>query len=503
MGKVKSAIITALLVVAIIVAAFFATISYPIGKTQRYNSIVSSIHLGSDYTGYAYAMLYPEGVISAQDYKFLSDEEKQDYSAVGGVYVENSQSQEELSAKVQADAQILTSRFAQKGYSSYSVSVEDGLSIKVSVPTNLTQSAYKSNNTTTRSTDLSLASAAITTITADGELTFRTTELSVSTDDGSSTTFTTDEYTNTALVSSAKTYSLFKPTEDVSEMFKSVTASMVGSTAVITFKLTDDGQERFNTLSTVIASSSSQTIYVYVGDMQMMSVTCSETIDSKKLQLTSDSYETAQNTAIAINSALHGNSLSATYSDIDEVIASTATGGENSALFTFIACLVILLVAVVLLIVRYKKLGIVASLMAVAMALVIIYAAFLLEIQVTILGVFTAIMGVALLVASNLIVFEEVRKQTAVGKTMQAAVKSAYKNTLMAVLDVHIILLVAAVLATLVGVGELSACGFILVIASIASYILYWFTRFMWYVMSSPEKDKFKFGGYKRVVYDD
>ena len=78
-----------------------------------------------------------------------------------------------------------------------------------------------------------------------------------------------------------------------------------------------------------------------------------------------------------------------------------------------------------------------------------------------------------------------------------------YKKTLLSVLDLHALLLVAAILVALVCVGELAACGFIFFIATIASYVLYWFTRFMWYVISSPVKDKFKFCGFSREVYDD
>ena len=67
MGKIKSAIITAILLAAIVVLAFFATVSFPVAGSngvKRFNSFISSIHLGSDFTGEATTVLYPEGVIS-------------------------------------------------------------------------------------------------------------------------------------------------------------------------------------------------------------------------------------------------------------------------------------------------------------------------------------------------------------------------------------------------------------------------------------------------------
>ena len=90
MGKVKSAIITTLLIVAIVVLTVFSTVSFNYANgVKRYNSILSSISLGSDLTGEAYAVLYPEGVISTEDYNSLTSEKQADYTQHknSGLYV--------------------------------------------------------------------------------------------------------------------------------------------------------------------------------------------------------------------------------------------------------------------------------------------------------------------------------------------------------------------------------------------------------------------------------
>ena len=100
MGKVKSAIITALLIAAMLTLSLFAVISCNVPGTNgvsRYNSFLSSIHLGSELSGEAYALLYPEGVITVTDYNLVAlngtDEEKEEYedkyTLCDGVYVEN------------------------------------------------------------------------------------------------------------------------------------------------------------------------------------------------------------------------------------------------------------------------------------------------------------------------------------------------------------------------------------------------------------------------------
>ena len=73
MGKIKSAVLTAILVAAIAVLAFFALFSWQVpgsNGVDRYNSFISSIRMGGDLTGEAYAVLYPEGVITVSDFEF-------------------------------------------------------------------------------------------------------------------------------------------------------------------------------------------------------------------------------------------------------------------------------------------------------------------------------------------------------------------------------------------------------------------------------------------------
>lgn len=514
MSKAKSVVITVLLALAVAVAAFFAAISFPVANNvKRLNSIASNIHLGARYSGYAYTTVYPKGVITAEEYGILDDENKADkYEKVGSLYVEKEEHSDiaQLKSDVAADARILNKRFGQKGYSSYSVAVEDGLSIKISVPTNFTAAAYKNNDESSRSTSLSAASAALSSMTAYGELTLRTSDESIELTDADGNTITyestkkgKDKWVNVAKTSDgSKTYSLAEG-DDVAEYFKSVTSRTVGSTAVITFNFTKEGREWFKELTTRAVSSSSQTVYFFVGDRQLVNFNCTEAVDRSSLSLQATDGGTAQNSAIAMNSAVNGQALTLTYQDISSVNTSTAAGGENAALLLFIASILVLVGLVVLLVVKYKKLGAVVSLIAFAFALIMVYSLCLLNIQVTFAVVLTAMLCLALFVISNAVVFAEVKRLTEGGRTIQASVKDAYKNVIMTVSDMHIVLVVVAILLATVAAGEVAACGLIAVIGVVASYVLYWFTRFMWYVISSPVKDKFKFAGLKRVVYED
>lgn len=530
MSKVKSAIITTLLVLAIAVAAFFAVISFPVeNNIKRLNSIASSIHLGADLSGYAYATVYPEGVITAEEYANINAEKydgnadkkddaeavdkKKDYAPVGGYFYDKTKYEDldKLKADVASDAASLNARFGKKGYSSYSVAVEDGVAIRISVPTNYTYAAYKGYDTNAQNSDLSVANFVLSSLTAYGELTLRTTDTSITL--SNDTAYDTvkrgsDDWVEISKTSEgSKTYSLadkYKYKDETeADYFKSVTSSTVGGVSRITFNFTDLGRTRFKEITTRAASSSSKKIYFFVGDRSLVEFECENAINEKSLTLQSTNAEFVENSAITLNSAVNGGNLKLIYQDYKTALTTEAAGGENAALLTFIAAMVVLVGLCTLMIVKYKRLGAVVSLIAVAFALVIIYALYLLNIQVTFAVMITATLLTGLFMLGNVIVFAETKRMTESGRTMQASVKDAYKNVLWSVTDMHIVLVVVAILLATVGVGEVAACGLISLVGVVASYVLYWFTRFMWYVLSSPVKDKFRFAGLKRVVYED
>lgn len=523
MGKAKSVVITVLLALAMAVAAVFAVVSFDVANSvERYNSILSNISLGAEFTGYTYTTIYPEGVITASEYQGLvaaygdaaDDDPATLYDEVNGLYVnkEDYADIEALKEDVASDARKLNERFGEKGYSSYTVAVENGLAIKISVPSYFSAAEYKGLDENGRSTRLTAARSALSALTASGVLTLRTSDASIDTTDanGNSKTYDmeklgTDEWTDTATVTDSsgntvKTYALTK--EDVAPYFSSVTGGSIGSTAVLTFNFTSDGREAIKEITTLVASSSSQTLYFFVGDTQLVGYSgCTSAIDAKSISLQTSDADTANNIAIALDSAANGGALTLEYGDIS--VSAEKDNGNLSAVLALVACLVVFIGLAVLLTVKYKKLGALTSGIALLFALVEIYALELLGITVTFPVIFTCLILDALFVVSCAIVYAEVKRLTETGRTIQASVKEAYKNVLITITDIHLVLVIVAILLAAVGVGEVAACGLISVVGVVASYVLYWFTRFMWYVTSSPERDKFKFAGLKRVVYED
>lgn len=492
MGKVKSAIITAIVVAAIIVLAVFSTVSFGMANgVDRYNSFVSSIKLGSDLTGEAYAMLYPEGVISAEDYNYVTDSENPDrdeymggytdHNNKGVIYVKNDKYGPEFAESVAADAKILSKRFGERGYSSYSVTVEDDFAIKVSVPTNFTYAAYNTDSnkqdTSARSQALTEISNAVQCFMLDGKLSLR-----------SDSTYKNDN-------------SLF-PLKDFGSFFSNISYYSMGGNNAVRMTFTDEGFEAVNK----VVSSGSGTAYFFIGETSLpLTVTLGEALTDKTVYFQPSN---ALDYAILLSSVINGDTLSHQYNKDNAqsdtlIVANTSTFGEKAPVYLFCAVLAVIAATIIGSVIKYKKLGLVNSIITLLYSLIMVTAIMLTGVQLTMAGAFIAVLGLALLNFSNFKVFENVRGETKAGRTIQAAVKTGYKKSFTTILDLHIILLVAAALFALIGVGEVAACGLIFFMSVIASYVMHWFTRFMWYVNLSPSRDKFKFCGYDREVLDD
>ena len=201
MGKIKSAIITAIIALATLALFLFGVISCALpGGVNRYNSILASINLGAELSGDAYSVLLPEGVISAEEYDFTvaeegeeADDMKQSYTQApgGSFYVENTLLNsfasdgtadtaeeralafEELSQKIAADADIVAARLSGRNLTSYSVGVLGGYALRVAVPTNFSYAAYSGNDTGARSEYITTAGTTISHLSLGGELTLR------------------------------------------------------------------------------------------------------------------------------------------------------------------------------------------------------------------------------------------------------------------------------------------------------------------------------------------
>ena len=520
MGKIKSAVITAIVALATLALFLFGVVSgsLPDG-VHRYNSILSNIHLGSELSGDAYVTLLPDGVITAEEYSFTvaeggdkADEYKKDYvpGSDGSFYIDRAELAQfttdgaadtdaevasalaQFEDQVAKDAEILSARFGERRYTSYSVSVAGGCAIRVSVPTNFTYAAYSGNDSSALTDELSYISNAMAYLTLGGELTLRNTAMGRQ----------DNIYYSQSADGTTATYNILNARTSVADIFDSVSYYSAGGAYAVKVNLTSYGQEIISAVSEDVAASDDTYIRFYVGEYNVINLTCESAITGGSFYIQAGDAQTARNYAALLNSVATGSALSANYT-YDEVIYNTSASGTNAAMFLAIAALVILVAVMVYAIARYKKLGLVFSLMALLFASAVIAVVYLVGTTLTTAGALVAVLCFAMFSGCNFWSYEAIRRESKEGRTIPASVKLGYKKTFTGILDLHIVLLVISIMLALICTGEAAACGMILLIGTLASYVLHWFTRFMWYVNMAPARDKYKFCGFKREVIDD
>lgn len=520
MGKIKSAVITAIVALATLALFLFGVVSCSLPDgVHRYNSILSNIHLGSELSGDAYVTLLPDGVITAEEYSFTvaeggdkADEYKKDYvpGSDGSFYIDRAELAQfttdgaadtdaevasalaQFEDQVANDAEILSARFGERRYTSYSVSVAGGCAIRVSVPTNFTYAAYSGNDSSALTDELSLISNAMAYLTLGGELTLRNTAMGRQ----------DNIYYSQSADGTTATYNILNARTSVADIFDSVSYYSAGGAYAVRINLTSYGQEIISAVSEDVAASDDTYIRFYVGEYNVINLTCESAITGGSFYIQAGDAQTARNYAALLNSVATGSALSANYT-YDEVIYNTSASGTNAAMFLAIAALVILVAVMVYAIARYKKLGLVFSLMALLFASAVIAVVYLVGSTLTTAGALVAVLCFAMFSGCNFWSYEAIRRESKEGRTIPASVKLGYKKTFTGILDLHIVLLVISIMLALICTGEAAACGMILLIGTLASYVLHWFTRFMWYVNMAPARDKYKFCGFKREVIDD
>ena len=434
MGKVKSAICLTLMSLLIAVLCFFCTVSFPVNEIDTFYSTLKltqkDISLGDaldeeNYLGGGYsAMYYPEGVISAKEYKdnlsayvAAGDTEKvDDYKAkypealkVGGLYLEKEVASEDgttISAsfkeKIQNTFAVIKDRYEALHVDGMKIEVLSDYALRITLP-----QSYSARN------------YAFSAMTYTGAIT-----VSMGSDVSSATQIFPENKPGVVIGDYLKGFS---------------TRTAADGTAYVGIRFTDKGRDL---LKKETSGGSSTTMFFKIGDNVPVQFSVSSEIDQSTMYISgSFTNESAKATAILMNSALENGTaedLTVTYGDM---LLLPAAFGDNALLFVYIAFGACILAMAIFFFTRYGRLGFAhmfTYLMFLFSMLLCIWAIPFLYISVgSILGLLLASVVLSI---GNALVYEYARKEYAAGRTMTASVKAAYKKTLWHVIDLHAVL---------------------------------------------------------------
>lgn len=130
-----------------------------------------------------------------------------------------------------------------------------------------------------------------------------------------------------------------------------------------------------------------------------------------------------------------------------------------------------LILVFIYMILVYRLPGLIASVGLIIYTLLNILVMSFLGVKLTLPGIAGLILSIGMAVDANVLIFERIREEILIGKTIRTAVDSGFKRALSSVMDSNITTLIAGVVLYYFGIGPIKGFGVTLIIGIIVSMI--------------------------------
>jgi preprotein translocase subunit SecD len=152
-----------------------------------------------------------------------------------------------------------------------------------------------------------------------------------------------------------------------------------------------------------------------------------------------------------------------------EMRTISATLGENALRTSLLAGLVGICCLFIFLIVFYRLSGFVASVALSIYLILVVYVIAIFNVQLTLPGFAGIILGVGMAVDANVIIFERIKEELRLGKTLRTSVESGFKKAFRTIIDANVTTLIVAFVLMYFGTGAIKGFAYTLTIGIIVS----------------------------------
>lgn len=249
--------------------------------------------------------------------------------------------------------------------------------------------------------------------------------------------------------------------------------STSGYTLGVVIEFNENGKLAYEKLTEYVATTSAQTLYFYTADGTQIgtqpNITRKQTSGQVFMPNSSLKTEAAANT-YAINVMM--SSLDVSLKLVENSVTTSAFG-MDALKYVMIALAIALVVMIVLLIVRYKALGLI-SLLSIALSFVL-YTILIQSYPMICMsnaGLLGFVLGMSLIIFGHVIVFEKIKKEYAQGKTIPLSVKLGFKGSLVNVLDMVAIPAIVSAVMFIAGTEMIKELAITLLTGSILTLFI-------------------------------
>jgi hypothetical protein len=447
-----------------------------------------------DLGGGYYAYYYPEGVKTATEYENdiadMTDEEKAEYEASyfnpegSSLYFDRDESKNIVSgdeitadfkAAFDAAAKEIAARYAARGYSDYRVSVVDGYAIKVELP----------------ASDANVAQT-IASFMLTGEMTIEK---------------------GTELIDELKAKEA-----KITDLVKGFSVGEQYGVAYLQIKLTAAGKEMIKGVKSSLtastgASTSSEatTLNIKVGDDTLVAVYSDHISDNNVVKVPmayAENKDTVKMVSILLNSVLNNGGYEVEFRTIanSDIRVFEPVYGENTMTFVFIALAVAIVALIVLAILKMGRFGGVGVYNTLSYLIIVgLCFAFITEavFEITLGSVLVFLAGLVLMHVLHMYVYNAVKAEFNLGKTVESSVKAGYNKTLWTLVEVYAVLVLGCLALLIGGAGlhTLALQALICVVTGAFCNLLW--GRFINFTFLSASQNKYKYFRFVREDDDD
>ncbi len=505
MGKKKSVVLMTFITIVILVLC--AVVAFPkvtvpgSNGIEKWNPAVMQYDLGSEFSGGHYAYYYPDGVITEAEYQddveLLEGEEKEEYEASyvrhgntglylstdeeDGIFTEGNLDEvsEGFKTAFKQALALVNARFAARADetgSTYRVAVVDDYAIRVDL---------SASENSKEMTSASYASQAFSQYANVGALTFKLGEELV------------DE--------------LKDDDAKISDLIDDVYVKTQYEISYVKITFTDKGEEMIKSYKNS-SSEDASTLGLYIGESKLLDISKEVITDKNEVELGVQYQEQklyAETVCVLINSAMeeggvyiNGNETTPFRMTVSEIRTHGPIYGDT-LVWVYVGILALIVLAAIVAIVKmggFGTMNVYVSLFY--LAIVGFCYAFISGgvFVVSLASIFLFLAGLAIVNVLHVYIYNAIKAEAQLGKTVASSIKGGYKKTLWTVIDVYAVLALGAV-ALLIGVASLNtiACQALVCILT-GAFCNLLLGRFINLLLFSASKDKYK---YFRLVRED
>ncbi len=243
-----------------------------------------------------------------------------------------------------------------------------------------------------------------------------------------------------------------------------------GEKPVVALEFDKEGAKKFEEATKELSQKTKaeeKILFIVLDDQVISYPMVHETISGGKATITGDfTVDEASKLATLIRAG----ALPVDMKEIQSAVIGPTLGLQalDKSIFSGIIAIIFIFI---FMIIAYRLPGIIASIALSVYVLLVLIGMKVLGVKLTLPGIAGLILSVGMAVDANVIIFERIKEEIKVGKTVRASIDSGFKRALTSVLDSNITTLIAGIVLYYFGEGPIKGFGVTLILGIIASMI--------------------------------